>query len=75
MMKQNYFKVIIITISILLLLTSCCRTSYQYNNLTSDEDMKEFIDIIYYIPQFFCASEPENLNLQRESLELPELLI
>lgn len=142
-MKQHYFKVIIITISILLLLTSCGRTSYQYNNLTSGEDIKEFIDIMVsaevpdkdieavleYIEtysdseysenaiingwqqttkdyqelydytdainaytskefedincrqaafiiyhSFFCASEPENQNLQRESLELPEFL-
>lgn len=142
-MKRNYFKFVIITISILLLLTSCGRTSYRYNNLTSGEDMEEFIDIMvsaevpdrdieavlaYIEPysnseysknaiingwqkttkayqelydytdainaytskefedincrqtafiiyhSFFCASEPENLSLQSESLELPEFL-
>lgn len=45
-MKRSIFKVIMTAVSISLLLASCGKTSYRYNNLTSDEDMQEFFEIM-----------------------------
>lgn len=45
-MKRNIFKIIMTAVSISLLLASCGKTSYRYNNLTSDEDMQEFFEIM-----------------------------